>query len=372
MKRRVFLKMLVIGIIFVSMQISASVINTAFAAETEENKTTNTTTTTTTEEPKVEIKAIKDLKMTVDLSIHSYTGKNREPRVRLYDGKIQLKEGTDFTVTYKNNKNPGKAKITVKGIGNYKGTVKKYFYIAPKKAKIKSVKIDDSGSKITIKWRKDDKASGYKVYMAEKKNGKYKRIKTITSKKTTEYTKKGLDIKKDYYFKVRAYKNIDGEKVCKKYSEPKTAHKLLSKISLTAKGSGSNRNYNLKKASGIISGKVLKPGQSFNWFKDMGPASAARGFKQASVFSNGKVVKGYGGGVCQVSTTLYQAAKKAGLKIVERHKHSKPVTYTKWGKDATVSYGVQNLIIKNNKDYTIKIIASADGATTTCKLYKID
>ena len=113
MKRRVFLKMLVIGIIFVSMQISASVINTAFAAETEENKTTNTTTTTTTEEPKVEIKAIKDLKMTVDLSIHSYTGKNREPRVRLYDGKIQLKEGTDFTATYKNNRNPGKATITV-------------------------------------------------------------------------------------------------------------------------------------------------------------------------------------------------------------------------------------------------------------------
>ena len=81
---------------------------------------------------------------------------------------------------------------------------------------------------------------------------------------------------------------------------------------------------------------------------------------------------GYGGGVCQVSTTLYQASVEAGLKIVERHMHSKAVSYTKRGKDATVSYGVQNLRIKNNKKYTIKLETYSNKGKTTCKIYKIN
>ena len=377
-KRKIVLKVLLTGVVFVGLQCGVQLGNVVLAADENNgantanttNTNTNTTTTPTTPKP-VEKKAISKLKINANTSIHSYFGEPRKPSVKVYDGNTQLKVNRDYTVTYKNNVNPGKATIIIKGIGNYTGTVTKYFYIAPGKARLRTVTFNSNNTAATLRWGKDNKADGYRIYVSEKENGNYEWIDTVTNKNTTSYTIKGLNPKKEYYFKMRAYKIIDGKKICKKYSDAKTQDKLIAKVSLTAKGSGSNRNYNLKKATGIISGTVLKPGQTFNWFRVVGPASAARGYKKASVFQNGKTVQGYGGGVCQVSTTLYQASKKAGLQIVERHIHSKPVTYTKLENDATVSYGVQNLRIKNNKNYSIRIVMSSSGGETTCKLYRV-
>ena len=329
------------------------------------NTATNTTTTTTAK------KSIKKLTLTVDTSIKSYTGEKLQPTVKLYDGKVKLKLNTDYTVKYENNKKPGKAKITISGKGNYTGTITKYFFIAPKKATIKSVFFNSKATKATITWAKDKLATGYRIYMSETKNGEYTRIKTISDNKTVEFTKKGLDPNKTYYFKVRAYIEVDGKKKDKEFSAAKTDTGLLGKVSLTSSSSGANRNWNLKLASKKINGTVLKPGDTFNWFNVVGRASKANGYKLASVYSNGKTVQGYGGGVCQVSTTLYQAALKADLKIVERHMHSKSVTYTEWGKDATVSYGSLNLRIKNNKKYSIKMVTYSDKTKSTCELYKV-
>ena len=368
MEKNKVLKVLLIGLIVASIQFFY--INKVWADDNttvQSDATTNTTTDTNTK------KSITTLKNKINTSIHSYTGENRTPSVQLWDGSKKLVQNTDYTVTYKNNKNPGKAQIIVKGIGDYTGTINQTFYIAPRKAKIKKVEFNKDSTKAKITWRKEDLTTGYKIYMSNKKNGTYKCIKTITSKKITDYTKKGLNPKKEYYFKVIAYKAVGDKKICKAYSEPKTGGKILSKVSFTAHGSGANRKYNLAKACNTISGLILKPGENFNWFKVVGPASGARGYKLASVYKNGKVTKGYGGGVCQVSTTVYQAALKAGLGkgVIERHIHSLPVTYIKHGKDATVSYGVQNLIIKNIKDYPIKIVMYAEGETTNCIIYSL-
>lgn len=325
---------------------------------------------TTSQDEKV-LKDINTLKVKVSAYIHTYDGTEKIATVKVYDGDQKLTQGIDYIVNYSNNINPGKAIVFITGIGDYTGTATKYFYIAPKKNKIKSVIMSSNFKKATITWKKDVLASGYKIYMSTSKNGNYKRIKTITNNETTSYRKGGLNPKKSYYFKIRAYVEVDGQKILKKYSAPKTNTGLIAKITLNSPRSSSARNWNLNLASKIINGTVLKPGQTFNWFKVVGPASRSRGFKNAIIFVNHKSILGSGGGVCQVSTTLYQAAKKAGLQIVERYTHSKAVSYTTSGNDATVAYGSKNLKIRNNKKYTIRLNTYSKGGKTICRIYRV-
>lgn len=320
----------------------------------------------------IKTKSIKQLKCEVNSEYYTYSGKERNAWVKLYNGSTKLKEKTDYTLSYKNNINTGKATVTIKGKGNYSGTMSKNYYIMPKKAKITSVKMNSKSTQATIKWKEDPQASGYAIYMATSEDGEYKKIKQITTNKTTSYIKKGLKSNQVYYFKIKAFKEVNGRKrYSKKYSDPKSNAVLLAKVTLNSPNSGASRNYNLKLASAKINGLVLKPGQTFNWFNVVGAASKENGYKLATVFFNGKSVPGYGGGVCQVSTTLYQASKKIGLKILERHTHSLPVSYTSKGKDATVSYGSKNFRIKNNKKYSIKLITYSNGGKTTCEIYRI-
>ena len=321
---------------------------------------------------KIVTKSIKKLKINVTQK-YTYSGKKRNATVKIYNGSKKLKVNKDYKLTYKNNVKTGKATVTIKGIGNFKDSVNKTYYILPKKASIKSVIMNRKNTQATITWKKDTQASGYAIYRATSKNGKYTKIKTIKKKSTTKYVAKNLSKKKTYYFKVRSYKTISGKRVYSQYySNSKTNTGLIAKISLYSSSSTKNRNTNLKVASKAINGIILKPGQTFNWFKVVGKTSAKKGYKNATVFENHKAVQGMGGGICQVSTTLYQAAKKAGLKIVERHTHSLPVSYTRKGKDATVAYGAKNLRIKNNKKYAIKIVTSSSGGRTTCKIYRVN
>ena len=100
--------------------------------------------------------------------------------------------------------------------------------------------------------------------------------------------------------------------------------------------------------------------------KFVGPFGKDSGFKKANILlSDGSSAKGYGGGVCQISSTLYNAALNAGLEITERHQHSRDVTYVEDGKDASVSYDVEDLKIKNNSNSNLKISASTDDDTLT-------
>ena len=103
------------------------------------------------------------------------------------------------------------------------------------------------------------------------------------------------------------------------------------------KHSPENRNDNIRLAFSKINGYVLNPGKKFSFNKVVGNRSTKNGFKTAIEYVYGEHVEGVGGGACQASTTVYQAAIKAGLEINERHAHSDSVSYTEYGKDATVS-----------------------------------
>ena len=120
-------------------------------------------------------------------------------------------------------------------------------------------------------------------------------------------------------------------------------------------------NKNIQHAFDYINGYVLQPGKTFSFNGVVGERTEARGFYPAIEYVYGEHVEGYGGGVCQASTTLYQAAVCAGLQILKREPHSDSVSYTDYGKDATVYWVGKrkiDLTFKNNTDEAIYIIAA--------------
>jgi vancomycin resistance protein YoaR len=110
------------------------------------------------------------------------------------------------------------------------------------------------------------------------------------------------------------------------------------------------------------------PGQEFSYNKVVGERSLERGFQIAKVYQSGKVVDGLGGGICQTSSTLYNAVLYADLEITERRNHSLPVSYVNLGRDATVVYGTTDFRFKNNQKTPIKIDAKASGGVLTVKI----
>jgi len=130
-----------------------------------------------------------------------------------------------------------------------------------------------------------------------------------------------------------------------------------------------NRVNNVKLACDAINAQVLQPGQEFSFNDTVGARTAERGYKEASIIVDGKKEKGIGGGICQVSTTLYNAAMDADLEILERHEHSKKVAYVAEGLDATVTSKL-DLSIKNPHDFPVKFEVSTDGDFVTVVVYK--
>lgn len=127
-------------------------------------------------------------------------------------------------------------------------------------------------------------------------------------------------------------------------------------------GSIQNRKDNIILSASILDGTIVLPGQQFSFNGTLGPISRSTGFKEATVISDGEFTTGVGGGVCQVSTTLYVAARNAGLQIDERHAHSKPINYVPPGWDAAVAEGLLDLKFTNNTAKPIIIKAQADTA----------
>jgi len=170
-----------------------------------------------------------------NIANQNYTGKEIKPNPTIKNGKVALKNGTDYTVSYKNNTKLGTATVTIKGKGNYTGTITKTFKIVIGKVAGVAAKTQTTSS-ITLKWNKPSgTVTGYEVYMATSKNGKYKKVATITKSKTTTYKKTKLSAGKTYYFKVKAYKTISGKKKYGSYSSvltttTKTKTPSISKV----------------------------------------------------------------------------------------------------------------------------------------------
>ena len=125
-------------------------------------------------------------------------------------------------------------------------------------------------------------------------------------------------------------------------------------------GSSKNRISNVKKACEILDGMILMPGQVFSYNEALGERTEQNGWLTAPAYANGEVRQEFGGGICQVSSTLYNAALYSNLKIVERECHQFQVGYLPWGMDATVSWGWPDFKFQNDQTYPIRLHAWVD------------
>ncbi|HAU31094.1 MAG: VanW family protein [Desulfotomaculum sp. 46_296] len=129
------------------------------------------------------------------------------------------------------------------------------------------------------------------------------------------------------------------------------------------------RTYNIRVAANALDGLLVPPGQEVSFNKVVGPRSTEAGYKNAKVIINDEFVDGIGGGVCQVSTTLYNAIILSNLEILERTNHSLPIPYVPIGRDATVVYGLSDLRFRNNTESFIYIRSFVSGGYLTFKIY---
>ncbi len=122
--------------------------------------------------------------------------------------------------------------------------------------------------------------------------------------------------------------------------------------------SNNSRNHNIRITCEKIDGMVLQPGESFSFNDEVGQRTAEAGYEMAGTIVNGQYQDDFGGGICQVSSMIYQSALKSELEIVERHWHSWPSSYVDPGTDATVDWGGTDFVFKNDSGYPIAIHAA--------------
>lgn len=414
---------------------------------------------------------LSDVKNSVALSTskYAYNGKNRTPgttvRVKL-SSVVTLKKNTDYTVSYsKDCKSIGPKTVTIKGKGNYTGTLKKNYSVVPeqatglglkersttalkvtcKKAKTSSCKyqflmrqynaskgkwedvktINTSSNVTTFKgltpgrayatyvriykkvdgknyvgaWSKVGKtvtqpakpvisrvvksgstsmkvtwkavssgASGYEIQYSTKSN--FSSAKTVrVSGRSTTSVKIKVSSGKAYYARVRTIRNYNNKTYRSAWSSKLSTSysNVFASYSTTYSTSNKNRCTNLRLACKAINGTILSNGKTFSFNGIVGERTAAKGYKEAIIYEGGQEVGGIGGGICQVATTLFNAALRANFQIVERHQHSLTVHYCPLGYDAAVAWGSKNLRFKNNSGTSVKVACSASGGTLSVK-----
>lgn len=134
-----------------------------------------------------------------------------------------------------------------------------------------------------------------------------------------------------------------------------------------------NRMHNITLSLEKINNKIINPGEEFSFNKTVGSMDESQGFKKALAFDGkGKKIQMSGGGICQLSSTLYNTILIANLEVTERHAHSRRVAYVPVDKDATIVYGSLDLKFKNNTNTPIKITGTNDIDNVTITLYKIE
>ncbi len=144
---------------------------------------------------------------------------------------------------------------------------------------------------------------------------------------------------------------------------------LLSEFSTKYQVSNRDRTTNLMLAAGKINGTVLMPGEVFSYNRVVGERTIAAGYKEAPIYVSGEVVDGLGGGICQITSTLYNAVVYANLDIVQRSNHQFVPSYVTASRDATVVYGAIDFQFKNNRNYPIKITCSVGNGIANFKIY---
>lgn len=189
----------------------------------------------------------------------------------------------------------------------------------------------------------------------------------------------GVDFSKSVDEVKQLVNDTEGEVTIKlKYTRPEVTTSmigteafpdLLATFSTKYVASNKNRTTNLKLATNKINGTVIMPGETFSYNKTVGERTIAAGYKEAAVYQDGQVTDGLGGGICQISTTLYNAVLYANLEVTTRRNHMFIPSYVGAGRDATVVYGSQDFKFKNNRSYPIKIVGSVSGGIAKFDIY---
>ncbi len=162
--------------------------------------------------------------------------------------------------------------------------------------------------------------------------------------------------------------NIESIKPSITVDDVKDLKDVLAIFSTNFNSYNSSRAHNIGLAAKKINNYILLPDEEFSMDRALGPRSFSNGYMQAPIIMQSQVVPGTGGGVCQVATTLYNAALLSCLEITKRVHHSIPLGYVPPGQDATISEGYIDLKFKNNKDYTICIVSEISGGNITVKI----
>lgn len=146
---------------------------------------------------------------------------------------------------------------------------------------------------------------------------------------------------------------------------------LLATCTTSYKAGNVDRTTNLKLAAGKINGVVLLPNEEFSYNKVVGERTISAGYKMAATYSGGKVVDGLGGGICQISSTLYDAVVFANLNVTTRRNHQFVTSYLPAGKDATVVWGSQDFKFVNSRKYPVRVVATVEGGNATIQIWGI-
>ncbi len=183
--------------------------------------------------------------------------------------------------------------------------------------------------------------SGYLTFADEEKGWELKIDETITS------IKNSLKNKNYHNTLVAEYNVLDSGYTL---AQAENDYDLIGSFKTNTASANSARDTNISLACQAVNGTIVAPGETFSILEHIGDTTSEKGYQAAGAYSNGEVVSELGGGICQVSTTLYNAVVKAGLKTVERHNHSMIVHYVNLGEDAMISWPTSDFKFENNSD----------------------
>ncbi|MBP1761440.1 MAG: VanW-like domain containing protein [Firmicutes bacterium] len=147
---------------------------------------------------------------------------------------------------------------------------------------------------------------------------------------------------------------------------------MIGSFYTTLINSSEGRTNNIILACEKINGTILNSGEVFSYNKTVGQRTSQAGYKSAPIFSGNKVINGIGGGICQASSTLYNATLASGMQVIERHPHSLPVKYCPPQLDATVSWGCEDYKFKNTLDRPVQILCCVYGPYVLMAIVEVD
>lgn len=151
--------------------------------------------------------------------------------------------------------------------------------------------------------------------------------------------------------------------------EEEAEYVLAGTCTTSFRGSSAARINNIRIAAGNMNGYILLPGETASLNTIFKPRNSANGYRAAGVYLGGKLVDGIGGGICQVSSTTYNALMNAGITVTERHTHSSPVSYLPLGTDAAISAGTKDLQFRNDYPHAVKLETVVEGKNLTVNVY---